>query len=106
MKVRDRVVFAYHVYLPPLAPYYNEYKGHVFKVVSFHYHNTHVHLIDEDDEVKVKGYVQAEHIRPADDCQVCHGKNGGVKGNENVIDSIVMCDYCSTTHGPRGSRGK
>ena len=29
-----------------------------------------------------------------DNCQVCHGENGGVKGNENIIDGIVMCDYC------------
>jgi hypothetical protein len=29
-----------------------------------------------------------------DNCQVCHGDNGGVKGNENIIDGIVMCDYC------------
>lgn len=29
-----------------------------------------------------------------DNCQICHGDNGGVKGNENIIDGIVMCDYC------------
>jgi hypothetical protein len=29
-----------------------------------------------------------------DNCTICHGYNGGVKGNENIIDGIVMCDYC------------
>ena len=29
-----------------------------------------------------------------DNCEVCHGKSGGVRGNENVIDGVVMCDYC------------
>jgi len=29
-----------------------------------------------------------------DNCTICHGDNGGVKGNENIIDGIVMCDYC------------
>jgi hypothetical protein len=106
MRPGDRVVFAKHTYLPPLTPHYDEYKGHVFEVVSFHYNNTHVQLQDEDDEVKVKGYVHREDIRFADDCQVCHGKWGGIKGNENVIDGIIMCDYCSTTHGPRGPRRK
>lgn len=30
-----------------------------------------------------------------DRCQICRGRNGGVRGNENVIDGVVMCDYCS-----------
>lgn len=29
-----------------------------------------------------------------DECEVCHGASGGVRGNENVIDGVVMCDYC------------
>lgn len=29
-----------------------------------------------------------------DNCKVCKGTNGGVRGNENIIDNIVMCDYC------------
>jgi hypothetical protein len=29
-----------------------------------------------------------------DDCQVCLGERGGVKGNENRIGGIVCCDYC------------
>lgn len=34
-----------------------------------------------------------------DNCEVCHGKQGGVRGNENVLtlmdgSEVVMCDYC------------
>jgi hypothetical protein len=29
-----------------------------------------------------------------DNCQVCRGASGGVKGNENIIDGLVVCDYC------------
>lgn len=30
-----------------------------------------------------------------DNCQICYGSNCGVRGNENIIDEVVMCDYCS-----------
>ncbi len=30
-----------------------------------------------------------------DYCQVCNGTRGGVPGNENVLDGVIMCDYCS-----------
>jgi len=31
-----------------------------------------------------------------DKCSKCHGKRGGVPGNENVEDSgLLVCDYCS-----------
>ena len=34
-----------------------------------------------------------------DNCEICHGKQGGVRGNENVCTlvtgkEVVMCDYC------------
>lgn len=29
-----------------------------------------------------------------DKCDVCHGRNDGVLGNENVINGVIMCDYC------------
>lgn len=29
-----------------------------------------------------------------DNCEVCKGANGGVPGNENVINGVVTCDYC------------
>ncbi len=30
-----------------------------------------------------------------DNCKVCNGMRGGVRGNENIIDGVVTCDYCS-----------
>jgi hypothetical protein len=27
-------------------------------------------------------------------CEVCGGKEGGTPGNENVVDGMVICDYC------------
>jgi len=30
----------------------------------------------------------------SDNCEVCKGEKGGMKGNENVIDGVVTCDYC------------
>lgn len=34
-----------------------------------------------------------------DHCEICGGTRGGVRGNENVVqscgESVVMCDYCS-----------
>ena len=29
-----------------------------------------------------------------DNCEICKGTNLGVRGNENVIDGKVVCDYC------------
>lgn len=29
-----------------------------------------------------------------DKCQICYGSNGGVPGNENIVDGKIMCDYC------------
>jgi len=36
-----------------------------------------------------------EHNRERDKCEICHGKSGGVRGNENIIDGVIMCDYCT-----------
>jgi hypothetical protein len=33
-----------------------------------------------------------------DACQVCYGEEGGEPGNENIINGVVMCDYCSAAH--------
>ena len=34
-----------------------------------------------------------------DRCEICGGTMGGVRGNENVVqscgESVVMCDYCT-----------
>ena len=29
-----------------------------------------------------------------DNCEVCKGVKGGALGNENIVDGVVMCDYC------------
>lgn len=29
-----------------------------------------------------------------DNCELCLGAKGGVRGNENRVRGIVMCDYC------------
>ena len=43
------------------------------------------------------GLLQDELFRLGvrDRCQICHGNKGGVPGNENVVEGVVMCDYCS-----------
>jgi hypothetical protein len=33
-----------------------------------------------------------------DNCSVCHGLSGGVKGNENIKNGIMVCDYCSVNN--------
>lgn len=32
--------------------------------------------------------------KKVDRCWICHGTRGGVPGNENWVDGILMCDYC------------
>ena len=29
-----------------------------------------------------------------DKCEVCHGTKGGLPGNENHVNGLIMCDYC------------
>jgi len=29
-----------------------------------------------------------------DDCQICCGSKGGVRGNENMVSGIICCDFC------------
>jgi hypothetical protein len=38
-----------------------------------------------------------EHDPPenGDACEICLGRNGGVPGNENRVNGVVMCDYCT-----------
>lgn len=42
--------------------------------------------------------------RTADDCTICHGTNGGVAGNGNIIDGKEVCDYCTCTMLPLSKR--
>ena len=27
-------------------------------------------------------------------CELCGGRSGGVPGNDNIVDGLVVCDYC------------
>ncbi len=29
-----------------------------------------------------------------DKCEICHGKRGGTRGNENIVNGKIICDYC------------
>lgn len=40
---------------------------------------------------------QKKTTRKLDNCQVCKGHQGGVPGNENIIEGVVVCDYCTAT---------
>lgn len=31
-----------------------------------------------------------------DNCQKCKGSRGGVKGNENIVNGKILCDYCDS----------
>jgi len=35
-----------------------------------------------------------------DDCIRCQGRNGGVPGNENMVDGSPVCDYCMDNPNP------
>lgn len=36
-----------------------------------------------------------QQARKHDNCQICLGVSGGVRGNENVMHGVVICDYCT-----------
>lgn len=96
LKVGNRVVFKDLVYAPPFSPHYDEYKEHVFEVLAFYYQNTHVGLRCLDADVPLRGYVHPDELRLADNCWMCLGAKGGVRGNENRVGEFVLCDYCSS----------
>jgi len=37
-------------------------------------------------------------VKKLDNCEICKGAKGGIKGNENIVDGIVMCDYCTVKY--------
>lgn len=43
----------------------------------------------------------------SDRCEVCHGQNGGVRGNENILivdgREVVACDYCHAARSISGT---
>lgn len=34
-------------------------------------------------------------VKEKDNCQACWGQKGGVRGNENRVGGMVLCDYCT-----------
>lgn len=56
------------------------------------------------DRIKAAWDLQPAHVRETyrdhaaatmrDNCEVCGGERGGVRGNENVIDGRRVCDFC------------
>lgn len=41
-----------------------------------------------------------------DKCEFCKGTKSGVPGNENVIDGVIVCDYCSSLLWKMENHGK
>jgi len=53
-----------------------------------------VHVISEAEKDLI---VETILPKETDNCEICHGDKGGVRGNENVIDGKLVCDYCSVS---------
>ncbi len=63
MIIGDKVCFSKKVFKPPYVPFYDAYKGHIFKIVAFHYSDTHVELeCVSDVTVKVNGFVHPDEL--------------------------------------------
>jgi hypothetical protein len=72
---------------------------------SEHYKKALEEIIDSAKRRMAKGYdsgdqatidIAEQALR--DDCKVCGGRKGGVRGNENIVNNVVMCDYCTIYH--------
>lgn len=61
----------------------NRYVGHKNKPADYHA------ALKEGEDIAVR---IAQNT--TDKCQFCYGAKGGVPGNENRINGIVVCDYC------------
>ena len=47
------------------------------------------------DKQKADLRTKLNELEP-DKCKFCLGIKGGVLGNENVVDGVVVCDYCTS----------
>ena len=50
--------------------------------------------------VKTISFRKLERMIPVvqselDNCELCKGSRGGVRGNENIINGVITCDYCA-----------
>lgn len=62
VKVGNIVEFVDKVYAPPFYPYYEEYRGHRFKVIRYR-NGDHLELSCTTGDVVVKGYVHQSDVR-------------------------------------------
>ncbi len=37
-------------------------------------------------------------VNTRDKCSKCFGQGGGILGNENAVDGMVLCDYCTVQY--------
>lgn len=54
----------------------------------------HLSELNKTVEQVIHGRLREMFAR--DNCELCLGAKGGVRGNENVFEGIVVCDYCSS----------
>ncbi len=59
----------------------------------------------ENKQLKKTLYYELPDKYP-DNCEICKGANCGVRGNENIINGVVMCDYCHVATDPSLSGGQ
>lgn len=52
-------------------------------------------IVWDEPEHFSKGIVERLWRLLPDKCEKCKGKRGGVRGNENVVGGVILCDYCS-----------
>lgn len=51
-------------------------------------------MVGEKGNIGLMELLKEEAI-PKDGCESCKGSKGGVRGNENVVNGVVLCDYCT-----------
>lgn len=63
------------------------YLEQILKTLKFHHPDSRLTFqMEGTDTIRV---------HPLDNCEQCGGAKGGVRGNENVVNGLTLCDYCS-----------
>ncbi len=70
MRYGDKILYRYQivkfadkVFEPPLAPYFDKYKGETFRIINFHHDETHVEVeCISNGNIRVDGYVHPDDI--------------------------------------------
>lgn len=64
MRIGDIVTFTDKVFEPPYAPHYATYRGHVFRIVTYHHNRSHLELCCiSDPTIIVNGYVHLDVVQ-------------------------------------------